>query len=67
LNEGVLSIVVEVDEVGGEAKWEASREGSRKEKETRGGESEMEVRDDRVAPWLCSCCFVSAVEALEAS
>lgn len=32
---------------------EARREGRRREKETRGGESETEAREDSVAPWLC--------------
>lgn len=35
-------------------RWVASREGSRREKEIKGGDNEIEVREDRVAPWLCS-------------
>jgi hypothetical protein len=35
-------------------RWEARREGSRREKEMRGGERETEASEDSVAPWLCA-------------
>lgn len=48
---GVLGIEEEVEFVEEDCRAVASREGSRREKETSGGEREMEVNEDKVAPW----------------